>query len=37
MGVAQPLTVRGQLLASANPGLIEAGAFSDTVTATIIY
>lgn len=37
MGVAQALTVRGQLLASANPGLIEAGAYSDTVTATIVY
>jgi spore coat protein U-like protein len=37
MGVAQQLLVRGQLLASANVGLIEAGGYSDTVTATIVY
>lgn len=37
MGVAQQLLVRGQLLASANVGLVEAGVYTDTITATIVY
>lgn len=37
MAAAQSLLVRGQLLASANIGLVEAGVYTDTITATIVY
>jgi spore coat protein U-like protein len=37
MGSPQTLTVHGRLLASQNTGPIDAGAFSDTITATILY
>jgi spore coat protein U-like protein len=37
MANAQALTVYGQLLAAANAGQVEAGAYSDTITATIVY
>jgi spore coat protein U-like protein len=37
MGSPQTLTIFGRLLASQNTGQIDAGAFSDTITATILY
>lgn len=37
MGVAKTLTVRGQLLASDNDGAIEAGNYTDLITATVVY
>jgi len=37
MGAPQTLTVHGRLLASQNTGQIDAGAFSDTITATVVY
>jgi len=37
MGTIRTLTVRGRILASANTGQIDAGAFSDTITATVVY
>jgi spore coat protein U-like protein len=37
MGSPQLLTVHGRLLASQNTGLIDAGNFADTITATVVY
>jgi spore coat protein U-like protein len=37
MGSVQTLTVRGRLLASQNTGQIDTGAYSDTITATVVY
>lgn len=37
IGNAQSLTVYGRLLASANAGAVEAGSYTDTITATITY
>jgi spore coat protein U-like protein len=37
MGVARTLTVRGQLLASENAGPVDAGLYTDLITATINY
>jgi spore coat protein U-like protein len=37
MGTPQALIVRGRLLASNNVGEIDAGLYTDTVTATVVY
>lgn len=37
MGTPQTLTVWGRLLASQNQGAIDAGSYTDTITATIVY
>ena len=37
MGTAQPHTVYGLLAAADNLGQVDAGSFSDTITATITY
>jgi len=37
MGTPVTLTVYGELLASLNQGQIDGGAYTDTITATIVY
>jgi hypothetical protein len=37
MAVAKTLTVRGQLLASANSGPVDVGLYTDSIIATINY
>jgi spore coat protein U-like protein len=37
MAAPQTLTVYGRLLASQNQGAVDAGSYTDTITATVVY